>query len=59
MQYWTIRYTPIPKTRVAPHIGLVLLNTTLDEVFLLRLGLLPCLPYTHADAATKPLVGLF
>ena len=37
----------------------MLANATLDEVRHLRLGFLPCFPYTHADAATKPLVGFF
>ena len=59
MQYWAVCYTPISQTGVAPHVGLVLTHAALDEVCHFRLGLLPSLPYTHADTAAKPLVSFF
>ena len=52
----TVCYTPIPKTAVAPHIGLVFIYTTPYEVGNPRLDSLPRLPYTHAYSSAQPFV---
>lgn len=52
----TVCYTPIPKTAVAPHIGLVFIYTTPYEVGNPRLDSLPILPYTHAYSSAQPFV---